>query len=126
MMPSKVIGATMLRVPRALAATISASSAPRRAHHSDAGSAWAMLPQNVPRVRIGIMRDVRITLASRSPVGPATAPVQSRMAHARADAQRRRFDRERVQPRDPVDVDEMAAGARGETPSWARGSGRRR
>ena len=44
----------MTRVPLTLlSATISASSAAATAHHSEAGSAWAMLPQNVPRVRIG-------------------------------------------------------------------------
>ena len=46
--------AAMMRAPLTLlSATISASSAAATAHHSDAGSAWAMLPQNVPRVRIG-------------------------------------------------------------------------
>src|SRR5262249_11791328 len=37
----------------ALRAAISASSAAATRHHSEAGSACAMLPQNVPRVRIG-------------------------------------------------------------------------
>ena len=54
MMPSKNSFAGMMRVPLTLlSATISASSAAATAHHSEAGSAWAMLPQNVPRARIG-------------------------------------------------------------------------
>jgi hypothetical protein len=53
MMPAKNALAGMTRVPRTLRATISAPSATATAHHSEAGSALAMLPQNVPRVRIG-------------------------------------------------------------------------
>ena len=53
MIPRKKSCAAMVRVPPALLATISASSAAATAHHSEAGSAWAMLPQNVPRVRMG-------------------------------------------------------------------------
>ena len=53
MMPAKNSFAGITRVPRALCATISAPSATATVHHSEAGSALAMLPQNVPRVRIG-------------------------------------------------------------------------
>ena len=53
MMPANNSWAAMPRVPRALRATLSAPSATASVHHSDAGSALAMLPQNVPRVRIG-------------------------------------------------------------------------
>ena len=38
---------------RVLRSTISASSVVATMHHSEAGSACAMLPQKVPRVRIG-------------------------------------------------------------------------
>ena len=42
-----------VRMPPTLCATISAPSVAATRHHSDAGSPCAMLPQNVPRVRIG-------------------------------------------------------------------------
>jgi len=45
--------AAMTRSPLALHATTSPSSAVSTSAHSEAGSAWARLPQNVPRLRIG-------------------------------------------------------------------------
>jgi hypothetical protein len=53
MMPRKKSCAGIVRVPVVLLATISAPSAAATRHHSAAGSACAMLPQNVPRVRMG-------------------------------------------------------------------------
>jgi len=45
--------AGMVRVPAALASSISASMAAASAHHSAAGCAQATLPANVPRTRTG-------------------------------------------------------------------------
>ena len=53
MMPAKKSFAAIRRSPRVLLATIVASSVAATRHHSEAGSAWARLPQNVPRMRIG-------------------------------------------------------------------------
>ena len=51
--PLKNSGAGMRRTPRVEIAIISASRQAATAHHSEAGSACAIEPQNVPRVRIG-------------------------------------------------------------------------
>ena len=53
MIPSKKFSAAIARVPRVLAAIISAPRVAAVMHHSEAGSACARLPQKVPRVRIG-------------------------------------------------------------------------
>src|SRR5437764_915285 len=72
MTPLKKSAAAMVRAPRTLRATSSASSVAATKHHSEAGSACARLPQNVPRVRIGWCATCRTTVVSSSPSGPAT------------------------------------------------------
>src|SRR5262249_59101165 len=53
MIPVKNSFAGIMHSPHTLLATRVASNDHATRHHSDAGSAWARLPQNVPRIRIG-------------------------------------------------------------------------
>ena len=79
------------------------------AHHSEAGSACAMLPQNVPRVRIGwcaMCRDhLGEQLAERA---VRHRLLERRVAHAsRRCKSRPSCDLEPVEPGDAVDVDQV-------------------
>ena len=89
----------MTRRPRRLSATISASSVGRDTRTiRKPGSAWAKLPQNVPRARIGRCAIWCIT-CGEEPAERAVLdrPVERRMAHAGTDAQAAVLDRETAQ-----------------------------
>ena len=81
-----------------LSATISASSAAATAHHSEAGSAWAMLPQNVPRVRIGWCAMWRTTDGEQAAERAVLDRLlERRVADAGADAEPAVLDLEAIQ-----------------------------
>ena len=108
MMASKNSFAVMMRVPRVLRTTISASSAAATRHHSDAGSACAIAAAERAARADGLVRDVPHDVREQFTERALRCRLlERRVPHGRADAKLPAFDGEPRQLRHAIDVDEV-------------------
>ena len=111
--PTKYSFGRKLRCPRRLTMTNSASSVAASKHHSEAGSACAMLPQKVPRERIGACPMCRATRGKSADSAPPLTGASKRACRASAPTSNLPPSLAHIIERiDPIDVDQ--AGGAGE------------
>ena len=106
--PTKNSAAGTVRVPLVPATSSSASSASATAGSSDAGSAWAIEPPTVPRLRIWKWPMSGMASASSGTASPAAASCSTaRWRGHRPDRERAVRALDAAQLGDPVEVDEV-------------------